>query len=115
MSNNLTIFLLLVTLIFLVVVYNYVVKRKLLLKYALLWIMFSIMLLISITFPIILVKVSDFIGVEVTSNMVFLVGFLVLLFINFMLTSIVSYQKAGIVNLAQEVSILKKRVDACEK
>lgn len=115
MSNNLTIFLLFVTLSFLVIVYKYVVKRKLLLKYALLWIMFSLILLISIIFPTLLVDISNFIGIEVTSNMVFLIGFLILLFISFMLTSIVSRQKTELVNLAQEISILKKRVDACEK
>lgn len=115
MSDHLTIFLLLVTLTFLVIVYKYVVKRKLLLKYALLWILLSIILLKSLMFPQVLVSISNFIGIEVTSNMVFLIGFLILLFISFMLTSIVSRQKTELVNLAQEISILKKRVDACEK
>lgn len=115
MSTNLVIFLLIACLSFLLIVYRYVIKRKLLLQYALLWILFSIALLIAIFFPSLIIEISMFVGVEVTSNMVFLVGFLILLFITFILTSIVSYQKLQIVNLAQEISILKKRVDACEK
>ena len=49
----------------------------------------------------------NIIGISTVSNFIFLIGFGLLLFITFILTEIVSTQKAKITSLAQEIAILK--------
>ena len=55
--------------------------------------------------------VSDFVGIQEVSNMIFLFGFLVLLVISFSLTTTVSKQKMSIVKLTQELALTNKRIE----
>ncbi len=109
-------FMLRVTLIALVIIFNGIVllvlkRKKIETKYALLWITSSLLLLLSALFPNILDKLSYILGFEVASNMIFLFGFFILLYINFILTLIVSKQRKNIMTLIQEVSVLKYRFE----
>ena len=55
--------------------------------------------------------ISDFVGIQEVSNMIFLFGFLVLLVISFILTTTVSRQKVAISTLTQEVALAQKRIE----
>lgn len=104
------------TLIVIVVIFNIIVlsvlkKKKIETKYALLWILSSALLLLSALFPNMLDKLSYILGFEAASNMIFLFGFFILLYINFILTLVISKQRKNIVTLIQEVSVLKYRFE----
>lgn len=84
-------------------------------RYASLWFVILIALIIASIFPNILIWLAHKIGFEATSNMVFLLGFFVLSYLIFILTINLSKQNEKIKNLVQEVSILKKKVNDYEE
>ena len=107
MPLKLVIILVLVALFFLVFVLKHVSKRKMVINYALLWVVFGISMIIAVLIPDFLKIICNIIGIETVSNFIFFLGFGLLLMITFILTEIVSNQKVKITTLAQEVAILK--------
>lgn len=83
-------------------------------KFALLWIFISVILLLVGLFPEIISSVADLFGFKTMSNM--LIGILIsmLIFITIALTIIVSGQKYRITLLTQELSMLKEKVNSLE-
>ena len=110
MSNNLTVFLVIVCLVTFVIMYSMIKRRKILFKHALLWCLLDIILLVSIFSLPFLRIIADFVGIEEISNMIFLFGFLVLLAICIGLTKVVAEQKNKIITLTQEMGILNNIV-----
>ena len=110
MSINLRIFLFLTLITFIILILHTIKKKRLLLKYSLLWLAASLLMAICIIFPQILDFICTLLGIELISNLVFLIGFLILLILTFALTIIVSEQKKKIILLVEEVSILKKEL-----
>ena len=109
MPNKLVVILILVALFFLVYVIRHVLKRKMVINYALLWIMFGIAMTVAVLIPDFLKIICNIIGIQTVSNFIFLLGFGLLLMITFVLTEVVSSQKVKITTLAQEVAILKHK------
>ena len=103
LSWKLVVTLIIFAVIFILYVWHRVLKRNLILKYALLWLLFCI------SIPKFLKIICNIIGISTVSNFIFLIGFGLLLFITFILTEIVSTQKAKITSLAQEIAILKDK------
>ncbi len=110
MPLELVIILIIFALGFTVFAWSYVIKRRLVIKYALLWLLFCVAMTVAVLIPDVLRIVCDYIGIETVSNFIFFLGFGLLLFITFGLTSVISMQKAKITALAQEVAILKNKV-----
>ena len=83
-------------------------------KFALLWIFISVILLLVGLFPEIISSVAGLFGYKTMSNM--LIGILIsmLIFITIALTIIVSGQKYRITLLTQELSMLKEKVNSLE-
>ena len=111
MTNNLKIFLIVLCLFAFIIIYRMVKRKKLLFKHALYWSLLDIILICCVFLTDYLRVISDFIGIEKISNMIFLFGFLVVLAICIALTSIVSEQKEKIIILTQEVGILKHSIE----
>ena len=107
LPTKLVITLIIFAILFMIYVCHRVLKRYLSIKYALLWIIFCVAMIISILIPDLLKIICNFIGIRTVSNFIFLIGFAILLFITFILTEIVSIQKAKITALAQEIALLK--------
>lgn len=110
MSINLRIFLFFILISFIILILHTIKKKRLLLKYSLLWLAASLFMSICIIFPQTLNFVCTLLGIELVSNLVFLLGFLILLALTFVLTIIVSEQKKKVIILVEEVSILKKEL-----
>lgn len=110
MSINLRIFLFLVILIFIFLIIHTIKKKRLLLKYSLLWLAASLFMIISILFPNILSLMCQLLGIKLVSNLVFLTGILILLVLTFVLTIIVSEQKRKLILLTQEIALIKKEL-----
>lgn len=85
-------------------------KKKITIKYSIIWILLFSMLLIATIIPGFLVWVTHLLGFKTASNMVFSLIIGVLVIITIALTVIVSKQDKMIRLLVQEISILKKNI-----
>lgn len=115
MSFALQIVLLVLVFIFLLVIVHLLRKGKLSLKYSLIWIFSSIILLIMIIFPQLSIQVSKWVGVEVPSNFIFMIEGVFVLIILISLTLIVSNQTSRLTRLTQTIAILERRIRDLEE
>ena len=67
-------------------------------------------MIISILFPQFLSLLCKVLGIELVSNLVFLISIFILLVLTFVLTIIVSEQKKKIILLIEETAIIKKEL-----
>lgn len=94
-----------ITLILLFII-NMIRKRKLELKYSLVWLLVLIVLLVIVCIPETLTKIATSLGIYSPVNMIFFLGFVFSLVIIFVLTVTVSRLSARIRRLAQIVAML---------
>lgn len=109
MSNTLRYGTAIVVVVFAIVIFNLVRRNKLSMKYALVWLGTAFAMLVAVLIPNFLDFVAKILGFELVSNMLFLVGMLVLMCISLSLTMIVSKQSNMIKLLTQEISMLKSQ------
>ena len=109
MSNTLRYGTAIVVVIFAIVIFNLVRRNKLSMKYALVWRGTAFAMLVAVLIPNFLDFMANLFGFELVSNMLFLIGMLVLMCISLSLTMIVSKQSNMIRLLTQEVSMLKSK------
>ena len=83
-------------------------RRKINIKYSLIWILLFTILFIAALVPNFLIWITHVLGFTTSSNMVFSLKIGVLIVISIALTLIVSTQDRKIRLMIQEVSILKK-------
>jgi len=100
------------SIIFLVAVIELVRKNKLQERYSLLWILMSIVLLILSSTPIIINTLADWLEIKNPPSFLFLFGLVYLLIYNLHLTTVVSRQSEKITRLAQEIALLKQKVES---
>ena len=90
---------------------NMVRKRRLELKYALVWFLVAVLLLIFDIFPRLLNGLTSLMGIALPINMLFFLGFGFILMIIFSQTIVISNLTRKDKRLTQEVALLNKRVD----
>ena len=107
MSLNLKLVSVLFILLIVIIMVYALRKKRVSIKYAIVWFMASLILLLFLIFPETLGWLTKLLGFEMGVNMIFagLIGLLI--FINIVLTVIVSGQSERIRLLIQEVSLLK--------
>lgn len=86
-------------------------KGKITIKYSLIWIFTSLILLFFTIFPSLMIYITRILGFNVGSNMIFAGLIAMLLIINLSLTVIISSQNSKIRLLIQEVSIIKGSIN----
>lgn len=111
----LRIFFIISILIFTLFIVRYLIKKKLNLKYTLIWLAAVVSLLVVFCFPVIVEKVASWIGIATPVNAVFLFAGMFLTLIVLTLTAIVSHMNNRIYRLTQMQAILEKRVRELEK
>ena len=87
---------------------HFVKKNRITIKYAIIWYISLLVLIIFTTFPEILGWITSFVGMELSSNFLFVLLIAFLFIINISLTIIVSEQREQMRKIIQEVSMLKK-------
>ena len=93
---------------FLFIVVRNVNKKRLLLRYSLIWISVAVILMIIALLPTeAIYRITGFFGIETPSNFIFLLVNIGLIGMCFFLTSIVSKQTEQIKTLVQDISILR--------
>ncbi len=90
---------------------NLVRVRRLELKYALVWFLVGVLVIIFAANKEWLQGLSKLLGIELPINMLFFVGFLFVLMIIFSQTIVISNLTRRVKRLTQEVGILNKRID----
>ena len=111
LSIRLKIFLLIVCLFFIIILGLKVINKKLEFKYGVYWYLIILLLMIVTIFDSILVPIKNFLGFEKISNMVFLIGFIVISLLTLSLSIKVSIQNNKIIKLSEEIALLKKDHD----
>ena len=94
---------------------NLVRIRRLELKYALIWFLVGILLLIFDLFPGLLPVMSQALGITLPINMLTFLGLLFVLMILFSQTIVISNLTRKCQRLTQEVGLLYKKVDDLKK
>ncbi len=112
---KLRIFLVVFALIFFAIVLRYLVIKKFNLKYALVWMLTSAVLLVLAIFPELVVLTAELVGVELAANAVFLFAILFAFIIIFTLTAIVSHLNKRVYRLTQMQAMLEHRVRELEE
>lgn len=104
-------FLVLLVIVFIGLVVNMVRLRKFEIRYALLWLATSAILLIILIFPQIILSFSTFAGFELASNAVYLIAICFLTVITLALSMALSNSSKRIKILARELAIVKNEVN----
>lgn len=107
-SLILTVILFAFTLLFCVI--HLLRKGRIPVKYALVWILSSISVVIISCIPNLMELLAKFLGFELLSNMVLCIFIGLLLFLTLILTVMMAGQKKKATLLIQELSLLKKEV-----
>lgn len=110
MSTNLIIVSILFSLFIIISIFILLRKKRVNIKYSLIWIILFTILLIATIIPGFLVWITHLLGFKTASNMVFSLILAVLVIITIALTVIVSQQDKKIRLLIQEISILKSNI-----
>ena len=100
---------------FLIVIIELVRKNKLEEKYSLLWIFFGILLLILASTPFFIEKIAALLDIKYAPSVLFLFGLVYLIIYNLHITVVFSKQSQKITRLAQELAILKQKLESIEK
>ncbi|MEG1137034.1 MAG: DUF2304 domain-containing protein [Lachnospiraceae bacterium] len=91
------------------IVVNMIRKKQLELRYALVWLMVGVSILVLDCFPGFFAWISYLVGIADPVNMLFFFGFCFSLIIIFILTVAVSRMSIRIKKLAQELALLEKQ------
>lgn len=114
MSLSLRIELIVIALAFLFIIVRSINRKKLRIQYSFAWLMIALALLVAAFFPNIPVWLCGITGIETPSNLVYLLGILVLLLISFHQTLLLSRQAEQIKKLTQYVAIEKYKQEKCD-
>lgn len=114
MSVTFHLLLIAAILVYFIIVISLLKRKKLALKYTLLWLFVGVILAIFAVFPQLLKYISDFLGFVNSMNALyaFMIAFAFMLILS--LTSIVSNQSQRIRQLTQHLAILEKRIRELE-
>lgn len=115
MNARLQLILIVSTLAFSGLIIRCLIRKKLHLKYCLVWIFAILMMLISAVFPDLVRWITYLMGIKTPSNFIFVMYGLFMLLIVFSLTAIVSHMNQRIFCLVQHQAILEERLRSLEK
>ena len=110
MSINLKLGLVIVSLLIFIVILVILKKGRMPIKYSLIWIFSSFIILLVALIPDLFYYFSNILGFITMSNMVIGMFIFILVMINIALTVIISGQQKKISLLIQELSMLKEKV-----
>ncbi|MBQ1548062.1 MAG: DUF2304 domain-containing protein [Lachnospiraceae bacterium] len=111
MSDRIVWIVAIVDLIAIIYIANLVRIKRLELKYALIWFLVGILLLIFDLSPNLLYNLTRALGISLPINMLFFLGFGFVLMIIFTQTIVISNLTRKAKRLTQEVGLLNKRID----
>lgn len=115
MSVKFQAFMILGALVLLVIIFVLLKHGKMTVKYSLLWMCLSLVLLVFAIFPYVVYVLRDLMGVEMPVNLVFMLMFCFVLLVLLSLSIAISQLAEKSKRLTQANAILEKRVRELEK
>ena len=115
MSLRLQIIIGVLLILFVIVLVNMVRKEKIELRYALPWSLMIVALFIMDLFPSIPGRLAEMVGIELSVNMLFFLGFVFALCIIFTQSLSISRNQKKVKQMAQEIALLKERIERVEE
>lgn len=106
--NN--IYFIIIALIAIIYVINIVKRGNFSIEESIFWVFGSIVVLILAIFPKIIDKIAVFIGIDYPPSLFFVLCILFLLFINFRNSRKIAIQQGKIIELAQQIALLKNKL-----
>lgn len=115
MSVEIRVFLLAAVILYFLEIIHLLKKKRLNLKYSLLWLAVGVLMILFVIFPGIIAAFSNLLHFKSPMNALYilLIGFLVIICVA--LTSIVSRQNGHIKRLTQNAALLEERIRRLEK
>lgn len=111
MSKSLRFGLLLASLgVFVVIIFS-VVRKKLNIRYSIVWLLWALMSMVMAIFPEIFYSLSHLLGIQMPVNTVFLIMTALLYALTFYVYIMISKHNEEIIKLTYEVASLKKELD----
>ena len=115
MSSGLRLGLLIASIIAISLVLFFVIKKKLNIKYSIVWILWALSTLIMSIFPQTFYNFSHLLGIEMPVNGVFLIMIGLLYGLTFYVYVMISKHNDEIIKLTYEISSLKKQLEEKNK
>lgn len=104
------IYFVIVAVLFMIYMIVEIRKEKLSIKESFWWMMSSLLMLILALFPYSIDWVAEKLGIDYPPSLLFVICIVFLLFINFRNSKRISEQQIKIIDLAQNISLLKERI-----
>lgn len=114
MNKVLQLVLLAGSIIVLFVVLRFVIKNKMNIRFAIIWVIWSLAMIIISIFPSIIYSISNLLGFEKPVNAIFLLMVFLLYCLSFYLFVSISKHNDEILNLNYEIAALKKKIEELE-
>ena len=115
MSLSLRLGLLLASLLVFVFIIFAVVRRKLNIKYSIVWLLWALLSLLMAIFPESFYGLSDLLGIQMPVNTVFLIMTALLYALTFYVYIMITKHNEEIIRLTYEVATLRKELDELKK
>lgn len=115
MSSGLRFGLLLASLGVFAVIIASVVKKRLNIRYSIVWLLWALLSLVMAVFPDTFYALSDLLGIQLPVNTVFLIMTALLYALTFYVYIMISKHNEEIIKLTYEVASLKKEVEELKK
>ncbi len=112
--DKLQIVLIIGVLFYLLVIFMLLKKKRLNIRYSLLWLAGALVMLVFACFPYLAKVLRALVGVEVVSNLIFMLLIIFMMFLILSLTVTVSDQAERLKRLTQANALLEKRVRRLE-
>lgn len=90
-------------------------RRRLREKYAALWIVVALVVLVAALFPPLTIRAADLVGIDAPVNLLFFLGLMVLLVVCVQLSAEVSELEHENQALAEESALLRNRIERLER
>ena len=114
MNKALQLFLLLAIALYFFALVHFSRRKRVEPKYMLLWIISGVIMIALTLFPVLLNRVSRFLGIYDPTNALFAIVLFCVIIILMALTTILSHHNADILRLVQENALLEQRVRELE-
>lgn len=114
MNKVLQLVLLAGSIIVLFIVLRFVIKNKMNIRFAIIWVIWSLAMIIISIFPSIIYSISNLLGFEKPVNAIFLLMVFLLYCLSFYLFVSISKHNDEILNLNYEIAALKKKIEELE-
>lgn len=111
MSSSLRLGLLIASLSVLIVIILAVVRRRLNIKYSIVWLLWALLSLLMAIFPESFYGLSDLLGIQMPVNTVFLIMTALLYALTFYVYIMISKHNEEIIKLTYEIASLKKELE----